>query len=230
MAALQRLAKEIGTDQDLSRQLWNSGWYEARLLATLIGDPDRVTSKQMNDWASSFENWADCDTACFKLFDKVEGAYQRATQWAKSPREFVKRGGFALMASLALHDKEAPDSKFLSFFPLIEKGASDGRNFVKKGVSWALRSIGRRSPELNKPSVDLAKRLVASSEPATRWVGKDALKELASPKVQAQLSRRSRGPTRAAGKPKANSRSSGKAPSRSRSSNAGSGSKRSKKT
>jgi 3-methyladenine DNA glycosylase AlkD len=190
MGTLLSLSKRLGKDHDLSLALWESGWYEARLLAALVGDPERVTRRQMNAWAAGFENWADCDTVCFKLFDRTPFAWEKARQWAKSPREFVKRGGFALMACLALHDKAAPDRSLMQFLPLIEKGARDDRNFVQKSVSWALRSIGRRNLTLNAAALEVAKRLALSAAAACRWVGKDALRELASPKVRSQLARR----------------------------------------
>ena len=190
MGTLLALKKRLGTNQALSLALWETGWYEARLLAALVGDPERVTRGQMNAWAAGFENWADCDTVCFKLFDRSPFAWDKARQWVKSPRELVKRGGFVLMACLALHDKTAPDKSFLAFLPLIEKGARDERNFVKKGVSWALRAVGRRNLALNTAALEVARRLASSEETACRWVGKDALRELASPKVRAQLARR----------------------------------------
>jgi 3-methyladenine DNA glycosylase AlkD len=190
MATLLSLSKRLGKDHALSLALWESGWYEARLLAALVGDPERVTRRQMNAWAAGFENWADCDTVCFKLFDRTPFAWEKARQWSASPRELVKRGGFVLMACLALHDKTAPDKSFLAWLPIIEKGAHDERNFVKKGVSWALRAIGRRNLALNGAALEVAKRLAQSEEAACRWVGKDAQRELASPKVRAQLARR----------------------------------------
>jgi 3-methyladenine DNA glycosylase AlkD len=192
MGTLLTLKKRVGTDHALSLALWDSGWYEARLLAALIGDPARVTRRQMNAWAAAFENWADCDTVCFHLFDRTPFAWQKARQWAASPREFVKRAAFALMASLALHDKAAPDRSFRAFLPIIEKGAHDERNFVKKGVSWALRSIGRRNAALNTAARAAATRMARSPDAAARWVGKDALRDLASPKVRARLARRAR--------------------------------------
>lgn len=189
VGVLQGLAKQIGKDHALAAELWQSGVYEARLLATLIDDPRMVTKPQMNAWASDFDSWGICDSACFWLFDKTPFAYERAAQWTKSPREFVKRAGFALMASLSGHDKAAPDKKFLPFFPLIEKGATDERNFVKKGVSWALRGIGRRSPSLNGAALKVAKRLALREEAPCRWVGKDALRDFA--KVKARRNRSS---------------------------------------
>ncbi len=175
---LQKFAKLVGKDHKLAAELWATGIYEARLLATLIDDPQQVTVAQMNRWAADFDSWAVCDSACFWLFDRSPLAWGRVVQWVKSPREFVKRGGFALMACLALHDKTTADERFLPFLPLIEGGADDERNFVKKGVSWGLRGMGRRSPALNAAAVKVAERLAARADAASRWVGKDALRDL----------------------------------------------------
>jgi 3-methyladenine DNA glycosylase AlkD len=192
MAALLTLRKRLGKDHALSLALWESGVYEARLLAALVGDPERVTRRQMDAWAGSFENWGDGDTVCFHLFDRAPFAWEKARQWAPSPREYKKRAAFALMACLALHEKGASDERFLAFLPLIEKGARDERNFVKKGVSWALRSIGRRNLALNQAALEVVERLTESPEGACRWVASDARRELASPKVRSALARRAR--------------------------------------
>jgi 3-methyladenine DNA glycosylase AlkD len=192
MGTMLGLAKRLGKNHALSSALWKSGWYEARTLAVLVEDPARVTRRQMDAWAEDFDNWAICDTACFQLFDRTPHAWEKAHQWSSSSREFVKRGAFALMASLALHDKAAPDERFLPMLPRIEKGAVDERNFVKKGVSWALRAIGRRNLVLHEASLQVAERLARSEQAAPRWVGKDARRELAGPKVRSLLERRLR--------------------------------------
>jgi 3-methyladenine DNA glycosylase AlkD len=179
MGAIQRLAKSLGRDHDLALALWSSGWYEARLLAAYVDQPERVSSAQMDRWAKDFDNWGVCDTLCFCLFDRTPHAWRKVDQWAGRRDEFVRRAAFALLASLALHDKQTDDAPFLATLPLIERAAADERNFVKKGVSWALRSVGRRSAALRAASVELARRLAASKQPAERWVGKDALRDLA---------------------------------------------------
>jgi 3-methyladenine DNA glycosylase AlkD len=128
-----------------------------------------------------------CDGACFHLFDRTPFAWDKASQWALSPREFVKRAGFTLMASLAVHDRFAPNQSFLAVLPLIEEGASDERNFVKKAVNWALRQIGKRNLALHAAAVSAAKRLAQSKDASRRWVGKDALRELTSSAVRRRL-------------------------------------------
>jgi 3-methyladenine DNA glycosylase AlkD len=190
VGTLLKLGKRLAPDHDLAAGLWKSGWYEARLLAAMVDDPSQVTRRQMDAWASAFDSWAVCDTVCFHLFDRTPFAWEKARAWAASPREFVKRAGFAMMAGQAGRDKAAPDARFLALLPLIEEGAGDDRPFVKKGVNWALRRIGRRNLALNRECAAFARRLAASDLPSVRWVGKDALRELTSAKVLAQLARR----------------------------------------
>ena len=134
----------------------------------------------MDRWCRDFDSWGICDTVCFKLFDQVPHAFRKVDQWAGRRDEFEKRAAFALLACLAAHDKAADDEAFLQRMPLIETAAIDERNFVKKGVSWALRMIGRRNRTLYPAALALAKRLAASAEPAARWIGKGAVKELSA--------------------------------------------------
>ncbi len=177
---IRTLAKTLGRQHELAMALWKTGQYESRMLACFIADPARMTPALMDAWAKTFDNWAVCDTACFHLFDRTPHAFAKVKKWSRSRDEFVKRAAFALLASLALHDKKAPDKLFLDVFPLIERAAKDERNFVRKGVSWALRGIGkRRGGTLHAPAYDLANCLAASADANMRWVGRDALKDLA---------------------------------------------------
>lgn len=179
MNDIKSIAKSLGRDHALAAGLWKTGCYEARLLAAFVEDPERVTSTQMDRWCRDFDNWAVCDTLCFQLFDKTPHAWSRIDAWGKAREEFVKRAAFALLASMALHDKQAEDGLFLRRLPLVQRAATDDRNFVKKGVSWALRAIGRRNAALHAAAIATARRLAASSNVTERWVGKDALRDLA---------------------------------------------------
>ena len=176
---LRDLGKKIGKDHKLAIALWKSGFYEARMLVPFIDDPKLVTPKQMDLWVKDFDNWATCDALCFHLFDKTPHAWPKINAWAKRKEEFVRRASFALLASVALHDKKANDAPFVKSFALIEKYATDERNFVKKAVSWALRGIGKRkSPNLRKRALAVAKKLAKSDDATARWIGKDAIRDL----------------------------------------------------
>jgi 3-methyladenine DNA glycosylase AlkD len=187
---IRELAKRYGRDHALAEALWRTGWHEARMLAAFVDDPMRVSPAQMDRWARQFDNWAICDTTCSHLFDKSPHAWRKIAPWARRRDEFVRRAAFALLASLGVHDKTAPDRAFTRLLPLIERAAADERNFVKKAVSWALRVVGRRSAALNAASIELARRLIGSGVPPARWVGRDALRELTSPRVARSLETR----------------------------------------
>jgi 3-methyladenine DNA glycosylase AlkD len=184
VGTMQKLAKRLGRSHELAEGLWQTGWYEARMVAAFLDEPARVTPAQMDRWCRDFDSWAICDTVCFHLFDRTPHAFRKVDQWARRRDEFVKRGAFALLACLALHDKVTADGPFARCLLLVEQAATDERNFVKKGVSWALRGIGRRSPGLHEAAMELARRLSKSTQPAARWVGKDALRDLEPARVK----------------------------------------------
>ena len=184
IGALKKKAKELGRDHDLAIALWKTGIYEARLLAAFVGDPARVTPAEMDRWCKDFDNWGVVDTVCFAFWDRTPHAFAKVRAWATRKPEFEKRAAFALLACLALHDKTTKDDgPYLASLKLIERAASDERNFVKKGVSWALRLIGRRSRGLHAASMALSKKLAASDDATERWLGKEALRDLGKPAV-----------------------------------------------
>lgn len=193
VATLRARAKQLGRDHDLALALWDAGWHESRMLGALVDDPDRVTVKQMDAWARDFDNWALCDTTCFHLFDRTPHAWGRVDAWAARRDELVKRAAFALLAGLALHRKREGDEPFVERLPLIEAAADDDRNYVKKGVSWALRSVGHRSAALHAAAMDTAARLAAREEKAARRIGRDALRDLERPIVAARIAKRRTG-------------------------------------
>ena len=178
VSTIRQMARKLGRSHPLAAALWETGWYEARMLATFVDVPAEVTPGQMDRWAEDFDNWAICDTACFHLFDRTPYAFAKIAKWSRRKEEFVKRVGFALLASMALHDKKAADAPFVRCFPLIERAATDERNFVKKGVSWALRGIGHRNAGLKRAAMQLAERLSKSEDSTARWIGRDTLRDL----------------------------------------------------
>ena len=192
MANMKVQAKRLGRNHKLAAALWDTGVYEARMLASLIDEPASVTSAQMDQWCRDFDNWGICDTACFALFDRTPHAWAKVALWSNKRDEFVRRAAFALLWGLTVHDKLAADEQFTQGLVLIERAASDERNFVKKAVNMALRAIGKRNPALNAAAVVVARRLAASTEGAPRWIGKDALRELTSPSVVRRLAKRTK--------------------------------------
>ena len=175
---LQKLARRLGRNHALAAALWETGWYEARMLAAFVDDPACVTPAQMDHWCRDFDNWAVCDTVCFHLFDRTPHAWRKVAEWSGRREEFVRRAAFALLWGLTVHDKAAGDGPFGDGLARVERAATDERHFVKKAVNMALRATGKRNAALNVAAVATAKRLADSDDAAARWVGKDAMREL----------------------------------------------------
>lgn len=175
---IRKLAKLIKKDHALAMELWDTNLHEARILATLIAEPAKLTEQQMDKWVHQFYSWDVCDQACGNLFIRTPFVWDKIEEYTQSEQEFVKRCGFVLMAEYAVHLKKATDDVFLSFLPLIEREAWDGRNFVKKAVNWALRQIGKRNTLLKHTAIQTAERILEQDNKAARWIARDALCEL----------------------------------------------------
>ena len=181
------LAKPHRGDHELARALWASGWREARILATIIADPERAEAGELDAWAGDSNSWEVTDGLTSNYVRRTAFAWGKAMAWPADEREFVRRAGFALQADLAVHDKQAGDDCFEACLPLVRTHAVDERNFVKKAVNWSLRQIGKRNIRLNALAIVAAEALAAQDSRSARWIGHHALRELRSDKVQARL-------------------------------------------
>jgi len=186
---MRKMAKELGQDHNLALELWKTGIAEAKIIAAMIDDPNKLTERQMEDWVKDINSWDVCDQVCMNLFEKVPFAWKKIIDWSERGEEFVKRTAFALIACLAWHDKKARDEEFIELLPVIMRGATDERNFVKKAVNWALRNIGKRNLNLNKAAIQTAKEIQRLDSKAARWIASDTIRELESDAVQTRLKR-----------------------------------------
>jgi len=184
---LRKIAKEIGKKHDLALEMWKTGISEAMILASMIDEPNKVTEKQMDEWAKDFNSWDVCDQVCMNLFDKHPLVWKKILDWSRRNEEFVKRASFILLACLAVHNKEASDQKFIDFLSVIKREATDNRNYVKKAINWALRNIGKRNPTLNKAAITFTREIQQIDSKASRWIASNAIKELESDAAQKRL-------------------------------------------
>ncbi len=175
---IRSIAKELRGEPAMALDLWATGVHEARILATMVADPTQIAERQVEQWVHEFDCWAVCDSACLALLWRTPFAWRKVREWSAAEPEYVRRAAFALIAALAVHDKTAPDRRFLSALRLINKAARDERNYVKKAVNWALRQIGKRNAALREAAMAMAESLAASKSPSARWIGSDALREL----------------------------------------------------
>ena len=184
---LRKIAKSYHKNQPLAEALWKTGWHEARIIASMVADKDKFTPKLMDKWVQDLDSWDTCDQCCVNIFRELSYAYDKIYEYAPSEEEFVRRTAFSLIATLAVGDKTQSDNVFIDLLKLIEQYASDERNFVRKAVNWALRGIGKRNRGLYPKALKLAEKLSQSENKTARWVGKDACRELANPKIIARI-------------------------------------------
>ena len=184
---LRRIAKQTGCNHEIALQLFESGIHEAQILASMVADRRQFRPEDMDAWVADFDSWDVCDQCCMNLFRHVPYAYDKVREYAAAEREFTRRAGFALLATLAVGDKSAETAVFTDFLPLVESYSRDVRPSIKKAVNWALRQIGKRNEELRLQALEVARRIASSSVAAERWTGKDAVRELTDPKVIARV-------------------------------------------
>jgi 3-methyladenine DNA glycosylase AlkD len=187
---LHALAQHIGRNHSLAQELWASGIHEAKSLATLVGESEKVTAKEMEQWVRDFDAWDIVDATCCYLYAHAKPAWSRIAPWSRRREEFEKRAAFSLMAYLSYKDRQAPDIRFRRCLRIVEREAKDDRNFVKKAVNWALRNIGKRNLRLNREAIRAAERIRKQGTSSARWIAADALRELKSPAVQTRLWRK----------------------------------------
>ncbi len=192
MPVLRALGKEIGRDHPLALELWRTGVPEARILASLVADPARMTSAQADRWVRDLDSWDVCDQLCMNLLETVPFARVKVRQWARRSREYERRAAFALLACMAWHRKNDPDEWFVGTFPLIRAAATDERNYVKKAVSWALRTIGKRNRRLRREALAEADRIGRLPASSARWISGDVRRDLAGRALPSTTSARSR--------------------------------------
>lgn len=185
------IAKKIKRNHERAFELWTSGFMEAQFIASVTADPKRFTKADARRWAAEFDSW-DIVDGVSDLFVDTDHWQELIGEFAADEREFVGRTAFAMIAWSVVHRKKEPDETFLAFLPLIEDHAGDERNFVKKAVSWALRSIGKRNARLNAAALALSERLAASADRTARWIGKDAVRDLTGEKTQARLAKKAK--------------------------------------
>lgn len=172
----------------LAGALWETDVHEAQLLATFIDRPEQVTPAQADAWVADLDSWDTCDQL-MGLMLQVPFAYDKVTEWIARDEEFVRRAGFVLLSRLAVHDKKAPDERFVDLLGLTLVHCTDERTYVKKGVNWAIRQIGKRSRPCHKAAVQTAEKILAShpDSRSARWIARDALRELHGPAIRERL-------------------------------------------
>jgi 3-methyladenine DNA glycosylase AlkD len=178
VGATRAIARRLKGQHALAQPLWASGVHEARLLAILVADPKALRLTDIERWLGDVVSWDLCDHLCGDLARRRSDAARLVRRWITSPKLYVKRAAFAVIAELAVHGDNLDSDALDAFAGLIAEHAGDARPHVRQAASWALRSIGKRDAENHDRALAIAAELIESEDTAKRWVGRDAMREL----------------------------------------------------
>ena len=157
-AVLGKLTKKIKRDQELAERLWDSGIHEARLLAAMVADPERVRSSRLDAWARDLDSYPLAD-AFGGLVAKTRFADSKRRIWSRARNEFAGQVGWNLVTALALEGDGVADSEFEAYLETIENRIGRAKNRVRYSMNNALIAIGMRNARLERKAIAAARRI-----------------------------------------------------------------------
>lgn len=177
-AVVCAIAKKIGKSNELARELWNSGYHEAKLLAVLVFDKKTISHDEIEKLICDVQSWDLCDHLCKNLIIKLKSYGEFISNWITSTHTYKKRAAFTLIASSVVHNKTITNDTLDDYLRIIQEYSDSEQEHVRKAISWALREIGKKDFTYNKKAILLAHELKESGNKNKVWIAKDALKEL----------------------------------------------------
>lgn len=175
---LRKLARRLGQNEMLSRQLWRSDIHEARVLAILIATFADKTRAELGAWVCEIDSWDVCDHFAKRVCEQIFDVAGLASSWVASDALYTRRAGLALIANHCMKQHEIDNDTCEAFAALIERASIDDRQHVRQACCWALRELGKIDTESHEAATTLALNLLEASDRSSEWVGKCAYKEL----------------------------------------------------
>lgn len=156
---LSTLVKQIKKDHEAALALWKTGNHDARILATMIADPNKVDIATLQQWMADADSYP--ITSNFATF-VAKTPHRRAlmTEWtAADDDEWVGYAGWLVLAAMASNDADLPDEFFTDYLDRMEARLHTRPNYVRDGMNSALIAIGTRNERLEAAAVAAAERI-----------------------------------------------------------------------
>lgn len=157
-AHLGQLKKKIRSDHDLALALWETSNHDARILATMVAEAERMTARDLDRWARTLDNSGQA-AALSSIASCSASAVRRAEKWAAARNEWVATAGYFVLTDLAMAGNELSDTFFANYLKTIETSIHSSKNRVRYAMNNALIAIGARNPGLQKKAVAAARRI-----------------------------------------------------------------------
>jgi 3-methyladenine DNA glycosylase AlkD len=157
-SAMEKVKKRIKVDHQLALSLWATGNHDARILATMIADPNQLDPATAEAWAHDLFNYVLTD-ALAGLVARTPYAREKAEAWIDSGGEWIAHAGWNILADLATNDRTLPDSYFAPLLERIERDLHSSKNRVRHAMNNAVIAIGLRDAALEAQAVSAATRI-----------------------------------------------------------------------
>jgi 3-methyladenine DNA glycosylase AlkD len=157
-ADLKKLQKKIKTNQGLAEELWATGNHDARILATKIADPHKMSEKLLEAWVQDLDNYVIADSLA-SLVNATPHRLVKMEQWGASPKEWIGRAGWQLLAHLAMGDDDLPNEYWMGYLEIIQREIHSRENRVRDAMNGALIAIGMRSAVLEEKALAAAAKI-----------------------------------------------------------------------
>lgn len=157
-AVLGKLTKKIKLDHALAAELWASKIHDARILATMIDDPQAIDAKRADAWSKDLSNYP-LTEALAKLVAQSPVAQRCADKWTAAAGEWISAAGWTVVGILAMRESAPSDAYFESRIETIEAEIHGAKNRTRHSMNMALIGIGSRNAHLEKRAIAAAARI-----------------------------------------------------------------------
>ncbi len=151
-------AKRNGRDQALAERLWASGNHDARILATFVAEPSRMTARLIDAWRKDLDNYGLTD-ALSQVAHEAGVSARDIDRWAASSDEWTGQLGWTLVALRATYDADAPEDWLRARLDVMEREVHSRKNRTRHSMGGALIAIGIRGGDLGRHALAVAGRI-----------------------------------------------------------------------
>ncbi|MFD0145458.1 MULTISPECIES: DNA alkylation repair protein [unclassified Streptomyces] len=157
LTRLRALAKELGTQQDLARELWATDVTAARLLALLICRPKAFERDELDTMVREARAPKVHDWLVNYVVKKSPHAEELRLAWSADPDPVVASAGWALTAERVVKKPAGLDLDGL--LDVVEAEMKDAPDRLQWAMNTCLAQIGIQHPGHRARAVGIGERL-----------------------------------------------------------------------
>jgi 3-methyladenine DNA glycosylase AlkD len=157
MGGIRGVANKIKTDHALALELWKTENVEARLLATLIMQPKKLSAKELDEMVKSITFVQEAEWFNSYVVKDHPLTESLREKWMDSKNIWAARAGWSLTAGRVVREPEVLDIPKL--LDRIETQMPKASKEVQWTMNTTLAQIGIKFPKLRKRAIDIGETL-----------------------------------------------------------------------